>query len=205
MDERVLSLVGPLYDAACDRDRWPAFLEALNRALEASASAFIHHDLRQGGDHVAAVAGLDADELARFGEVAHLNPWVAADRGRMRSGRVVTGQSLISDADLRRTEFYAHCLRPRLSHMLGGSVFTVAGVTTANITVHRDERVAAFGEREIALLQALMPHLQRATQIHRRLAGSDAARQAAETALDHLVIGVILVGADATVRFANRA
>lgn len=62
-----------------------------------------------------------------------------------------------------------------------------------------------FGDRELALLQALMPHLQRAFQLHNRIQGLESKANAAADALDHLSQGVILFDAKSCVLLVNQA
>ena len=62
----------------------------------------------------------------------------------------------------------------------------------------------SFDRQEAALLSALMPHLQRAVQLHRRLADAQAVVRGSTSALDRLAHGVILVDASGRVMFANR-
>ena len=69
----------------------------------------------------------------------------------------------------------------------------------------RSRQFGPFAEQETALLKLLMPHLQRALQLHRRLAVLEAQGSASLEVLDHLAAGIVLVKANGQVLFLNRA
>src|SRR3989442_5208614 len=62
--ERIaVDLIGSIYDAACDRTRWPAFLERLSRHQRSSIGTFYAWNSCGPRTDVAAVVGLDDRSL----------------------------------------------------------------------------------------------------------------------------------------------
>jgi DNA-binding CsgD family transcriptional regulator len=72
------------------------------------------------------------------------------------------------------------------------------------LSVSRSEKSGSFGQEDVALLNGLMPHLQRALQMHRRLADSQVVSDASTAALDRLAHGVLLVDASGRIMLSNR-
>src|SRR5258708_4340839 len=58
-ERAVLDLVGLIYDAAGDPNRWPMFLEQLAKLSESSVATFYAWDFRHGRTEVAADIGFD--------------------------------------------------------------------------------------------------------------------------------------------------
>ncbi len=73
------------------------------------------------------------------------------------------------------------------------------------ITAHRPKRAGPYSESELDRYRLLVPHLQRAVQLHRRYATLEAQRDTAADALDHLSTGTILVNRAGRTVAMNRA
>jgi hypothetical protein len=68
----------------------------------------------------------------------------------------------------------------------------------------RPKRRGPFEEEELSLLSTLMPHLQRALALHRRLGWLHSSAHSAMTLLDRLPYGVVLLSADTRVVLINQ-
>ena len=60
-----------------------------------------------------------------------------------------------------------------------------------------------FGEREVRLLEALLPHVQRALELRARLSREDETVSLTRAALDALPVSVVIVDDGLKIRFAN--
>jgi DNA-binding CsgD family transcriptional regulator len=72
------------------------------------------------------------------------------------------------------------------------------------LSFYRGPRRRAFGRGATAALQKAVPHLQRCLTLHHELLRACADRSLFESGLDQLGIGMLLLGDDGRVRFANR-
>src|SRR5207237_6664474 len=70
-------------------------------------------------------------------------------------------------------------------------------------TSGRPAQAAALSQRDRARMAILVPHLQRAVQIHLRLSTAEQHRAMTFDMLERLTLGVFVVDADARVAFAN--
>ena len=111
---------------------------------------------------------------------------------------------LIDDRDYERCEYYNDRLRPQgIYHLLGGALQREGPVSTI-LTVTRSRNLGEFNAAELSLSRELVPHLQRATEMHQRLFAVTRQRDAMIRGLDGLRVGAILVSYDGRLRFANR-
>jgi DNA-binding CsgD family transcriptional regulator/PAS domain-containing protein len=202
-EQRREALVGLMYDAVLDASLWSAALEGV-ADLTDSAAALIHgysvdremytfHDLGR----------IDPDCKRRH-ELYHIaNPWMRSSR--FGAGHVVRSDDLIPLAQLKRTAFYDDVLQPQdIAH---GTIVNVISRPDfrVSINVERSEAKGPFSERDIVVLNALLPHLRRACQLRLRMHDYQAAAQAERDALDALSTGIITFDAGHRVLFANTA
>jgi DNA-binding CsgD family transcriptional regulator/PAS domain-containing protein len=143
-------------------------------------------------------------ELAFDAHYGLLNPWATAKNMHLWTpGAVMDGRDVINDEDMLKTEFYNDFLRPQgFFSALGGSI-SASPTGNAFITAARPRSVDSDIGRE--LLKTLMPHLQCAMRLHKRIANLEASVYALVDTLDYLPGGVIIADADSRVLVMNRA
>ena len=76
---------------------------------------------------------------------------------------------------------------------------------SAVVAVLRNFSQGPFDRREVATLERLMPHLQRAARLHSQLGGLRRQNQTLEAALDRLTFGVLITDVAGRVLLLNRA
>ncbi|HLG55440.1 MAG TPA: LuxR C-terminal-related transcriptional regulator [Vicinamibacterales bacterium] len=205
--DQLLGLIDALYAAPGSAERWQSFLEALCTALDGTAASFISHNLSSQEADISLIARTDPVVIGAY--AAHwgrLDPWVHSPKARLlTTGRVGAGEELIAHNDLRRTEYYNDfATHYDLTQALAGMI--EAGPNGLSfLSINASESRARFAEEEVALLRALMPHLQRALQIHRRVTRSEAVADRSMAALDHLGHAVLLLDAGGRPMHVNRA
>ena len=206
--ELVSSLIALIYDAAMDRGRWPAFLDGLAKAIGGTATQFLYHDVRHNRGRIATSIRLDPNAKQLYDEYyVTIDPWLlsAKARGLLTPGSVHIGEGLVPRNKLVRSEYYSDLARPfDLTRNLAAVIRYDEG-TLCSVTSFRSERSKSFGEDERGLLLLLMPHLQRAIQIHQRFSTVDAANGAAMDVLNRLSIAAFITEGDGTVVYANTA
>jgi DNA-binding CsgD family transcriptional regulator/PAS domain-containing protein len=204
-EDGLVRLVGQIYESAGDRTQWPAFLASFRAATRAAAVHIAIDDHANDKGVVTEFLGHDPRFLSMYAEYySSRDVWVRG-RPRLPTGETVLGQRLIRDEDLAKTEFYGDFLRPQGQfHVVAGCIFRER-TTAVDIAALRSKRQGAFGAQEEGLLRALMPHLQRAVQIHRRLAAAEVTGRSLAEAMDRLPYGVILLDERGQVLLANGA
>jgi PAS domain-containing protein/DNA-binding CsgD family transcriptional regulator len=204
-EARLESVVGSLYDAAADPERWPAALTASADLLGAVGAQFFLWDKQQNITPFAIVGRLPEE-----GNEAYLRYYSAFDTRRQALERVAVGKVAAYDLEFdegrfRKSEFFNDFLVPHgVPYVAGSRLLHTAG-QSAVIAVLRDFRQGPFGHGEIATLERLVPHLQRAARLHLRMHEMRLQSQAVEGALDRLPFGVVIADATGRALIVNRA
>ncbi len=197
----MLALVGLVYEAAQNPARWPEFLEAYARLLEAPMAAFHRHRFDQRTSELGMTFGISAPFRSSY-HVQYSETNIFRDRGRhlYTQGRVLFDEEICSRDTLRKTLFYNEYLLP-----IGG-VFSASGVIDRSsdealvITALRSPRQQQWSDADLKVIQLLLPHITRGHEIEKRLR----LLAAGIGALDDLDVGVVFVRGSADVVYANR-
>ncbi len=203
MDENDLAeVVAAAYEAAAGGS-WIDFGTLLGRFVGAQASSL---RLLGGSPNLIALPQ-SSMEQAYLNYYRHIDPYrsrAAANAPALpRIDQAPLGQELVPTEEFRRTEYYNDYVRPHGQHHMLGAI--LKGSEPMTLGLHRNDAAGPFTDLERARLQALMPHLQRALQLRRRLAFDAAAAIAGRAALDALSLCVIVVDASLQVLHANAA
>jgi DNA-binding CsgD family transcriptional regulator len=196
-------LIDAVYRAGADPSEWMDVLVALTRRLN-GRHATIHlgntdfsgfsFGLNYNHDPEALVA-----YAAHYFKINPLNPPLT----RVQAGTALGHHELVPVRDYRRTEFYQEFSR---RYDLEGSATAVLAQAGGQITclgVTRENGSDPFTRGEISILQRLVPHLQRALDLNRKLALLRNELNDADAALALLDFGVIFLGMGGTVVRSN--
>lgn len=204
-ESELLSVVGQIYEVAADPNRF-AELSSLLAPCFGTRSAMVHTNVGRSLDLpriLSATNNFDAWAWSAY--VSHYhdrNIWF--QRGvKKGAGAVVFGEELISAAALQRTEWFDYCQKLDAFHLLGINVWIADGLI-GGVGFQRSSRSEPFDEEDRNKANALLPHLERALQIHHRIAGLVRERDIAFDVVDGLALGVLLVASDGRLLFANR-
>jgi DNA-binding CsgD family transcriptional regulator/PAS domain-containing protein len=205
-DQVAHHLIGLIYESAVDPSVWQEFLKQFADAIGSTTSTLFFQDHSACKGEVSVAHRYDPFYLRQYEmHYASVNVWLQRLATQTKSGDIRNSAHACSASELLKTEYYNDWLRPQdLFFGYGGTIFRNGSVTT-NIAAMRSRRAGPFGKPETELLRLLIPHLQRAMQLHRRLATAEAERNSSLQALEHLASGVILTNANGQVLFLNRA
>jgi len=204
-DERPDELVGLIYDTVAAPERWQAVLDQIAGRLGAQATALVVLDRREARAQVAAATGVfDAAAMASYRtEFARLDPAPAAF-AQQQVGVAASTDRMFSAEFLEHDVFLNEFLRPLgLEECLGASLLKDEE-RTAQIGILRGRDRRAFGERELAAMDRLLPHIQRALQLHRKFAALDGVSNTLAAMVDDLPSGLIVLDAGGQVIHLNR-
>ncbi len=207
-EDTLLRLIERIYDAALAPDRWTQFLEDLANVIDGHCANIAFNNPTFTDPNLSVAVRFDPEALRKYRQhYSLLDPWAiaAVRRGLLRTGVVGFGRTLIDRQDLERTEFFNDFGR---GFDISGGISAIIRADQAVITsLSLSERKGGsrFGRAEVQLLRRLMPHLQRAFQVHERLGAVAQDRAAAEGVIDKMPFGVILLDATARTVMINRA
>jgi DNA-binding CsgD family transcriptional regulator len=198
-------LISLIYEAVTDSSAWQEILRRLQRAFSADAVLLGRHDLAsRTGAHLHEI-GMDPGLCGRYeAEFAAKNPWMVVARPYQPLA-VVAGEDILPNAELMRTEFYQHYLRPqRLLHRLCG-VAARSGPEFWYLTAARRRDQPTFGETDRRSLARLLPHVERALELTWQFARERSARHALLDVLDQLPTAIVVVDSEAYPVMINAA
>ncbi len=191
-------MIEQAYAAALDPAHWQDFASSVGEHFRDGSTIFWH------ANQVAASHRYEAKVLRALEDrYAAINPWMPK-KMLMPSGALHRTEELYPEDELVKTEFYADLMAPNdLFKGFGISLFNDRRFTFLSII--RSKKAGAPTAEEMRLLAQLTPHLQRALQVHERLELSSPLGATALAALDELKRGVIFVGTNRRMIYANRA
>ncbi len=117
--------------------------------------------------------------------------------------QIVTGDDLITSDEMKHTAFYNEWLHRLEIHHVVGAAFAVGDERVGILGIHRPLDGAHYAEFERRRVGFLLPHLQRALKLSRRLSGVSLAQSAALDALDHVDAGILVVDSSRRIVYAN--
>jgi DNA-binding CsgD family transcriptional regulator len=167
------ALVRLIYEAANDPLLWDAFLIKFAESVHAETAGLLTQD--KAGQWAKTLATVGADPAWRklYDEYfVSRNPWLP--RRKVLAGSVDTGEQLLSNRELVKTEFYEDFLKPNRWLHACSAVTQVNESSSSYVYTLRSPRNGAFTSDEIGLFSYLAPHLQTAARIHQRIADLEA-------------------------------
>lgn len=198
-----MGFVGRIYDAALEPGNWQSLVDELAEACSGTAAITTQDPLGVEAN-IAAANGIDLSFLRSY-EIYYVSkrPW-ARQVGSVAVGAVFTPTTLINQHDFERTEYFNDWLKPQGIYHLCSSAVARYGDSATFLTLSRSRGTGDFGPVEMRLIRTLVPHLQRALELHRRLFTVTQQRDLLTRGLDGLGVGAILVDFDGRMGFANR-
>src|SRR2546422_299153 len=187
-EDTVLDLIGLIYDAAVDPARWPVFLERLRALLRTEHNTLWLQDLwkREGrGVTVLGNIGTDPSYAQSYEEYyGARNIYLLQGRSLLIPGVVRFDHELCPVELSTRSEFYNEWVAPQ---RMGQGMFGIVLQEQASVSIlclTHSKNSPQFSDADHALVVALMPHLQRAVQLHRRITDLELQKKATTDALN---------------------
>jgi DNA-binding CsgD family transcriptional regulator/PAS domain-containing protein len=201
----LLATIEAVHAAGLDASLWPKALAAVAASLGGSAAMFEVFDKRAVRHREWYGSGVPpAAEIAYFEHYIADNPrWLFMPR--QRTGDISWDYQFIDERGMNEAPFYAELLAQMdLRYFLSG-VLMATPEDYACISVQRSSRLGHVQSDEIGLMERLLPHVQQAFDVARRLNGASEASKSFERAFDWIADGVAFVSAAGAVVYSNEA
>ncbi len=194
-----------IYDTALDDTAKPVALHKL-AGLFGCHFADTYRRTRDYSAWHGVQVGLDEQEYQDvfLGHWARTNVW-GTRRPPTRAGDIVTTASVISRSDLERKPMYADYLAAR--NLNEGLRFDIWADEdwVESVSLLRPWSAGAYSPEELRAAQTLMPHLRRAALIRRQTQQNQELASAGLASLEHVRMGMLLLGKDGRLVYANGA
>jgi DNA-binding CsgD family transcriptional regulator/PAS domain-containing protein len=201
----ILSTIEAVHAAGLDQSLWPRALAAVAEIVGGHAAMFEVVDKRAMTHREFYSFGVrPVDEIAYFEHYMADNPrWLFMPR--QRTGDVGCDYKFIDEKGMNKAPFYAELLAQMdLRYFLSG-VLMATPEDYACISVQRTSKLGHVQQKEIGLMERLLPHVQQAFDVARRLKGASEAGKSFERAFDWIADGVAFVSAAGAVVYSNDA
>lgn len=196
-------LIEASYEAATQPEAWNDFLELLCEAIGADAGALHIYDSSSARGSLGWWRGVPDAVVTEYPNWSTKNPHMAAFAGRVVTG-MITANSLVRRAEYLRSEYHNEFMRYHLPlYAATGCCIYSGGPLNVVISADRLAKRSEFAPAVEGAWQLLLPHLQRAVAIWRKLGNIDLSRNATMDILDRLDSGVILLSANGVVLTVN--
>jgi DNA-binding CsgD family transcriptional regulator len=198
-------LVLAIYAAAEDPGGWMAVFTRLREITDSSAAGIVNHDRASREQTINVGVGFSDETLQIYEEYYQaVAPWSRRlPSGALVPGRTFDGRETISETEFRKTEYYNDFGRRHGSVHCLAAFIDVGGPMIGTLGLNRTDAQDPFEPEVLELLVRLIPHVQRALRIHRKLEAIDDARRVACEALSRLAMGVVLLDHRGVAIFAN--
>jgi DNA-binding CsgD family transcriptional regulator len=177
------ALVRLIYEAVNDPVLWDVFLTRFAEAVHAETAGLLTQDKAGESATLLATVGVDAESRKAYEQhFVSCNPWLP--RRKVFAGSVETGEQVLSNQELLKTEFYRDFLKPHIWLHACSAVTNVEDSTFSSVYALRSPRKRDFTSDEIRLFSYLAPHVHTAARLRQRIVDL-------ESTLDRLVVGEI--------------
>ena len=205
-DDKLLALIGQLYDVVLEPHRWPSVLEAISDLFGGAPVQLGQRNIETAEQGRMIIARTDPEGFRTFmQDYRHpeINPLTGAVQA-LATGHFLTRQTVIDDHALRRMAVYNELFQPYREIPLITANVLNDGAVKANLGIMARALGRTLSPHETQVLTQLMPHLQRVLQLERRLAQSHNLSTASAEALDRLQVGVMTVDTKGDIQFINQ-
>lgn len=203
--EQLSQILGAIYDAALDPERWSEALHLATAFLDGAAANLFWQDPISNQAAVFHAWGDDPAYVQMyFDRYAALNPYFPAI-SFMPAGVVFSGGDIIPHDEFAQTRFYQEWVAPQgYIDVVGVNLHRfAAGIAAFSV---RRSQAQGFVDAEMRRkLELLAPHLQRATMIAREFDGLRGQSVTLEAVLERVTAAVFLVDAAGKVDFVNNS
>ncbi len=198
------SLISNIYDAALDIERWPAYMDNMSDALNANSCMLRVQNIKDNSVDLWINNTVNLEfQLLYQQHYIKMDPLV---KGLMNYplGKMTQVTEFHAYPNIKKTEFFNDYIVPQSIENLSGGFLFNNGQQVVTLGVHRTANMGAYTETEMRLLQMLVPHMQRAVEINRRMFEIKDLSNAIGDTLDHLPTALVLTDANGKALFINQ-
>ena len=194
-DAKALSkIIGYIYEASYKLEAWPNVLEKVTKFIGAYSTALLYKNKGSESQGCLCSYNFPAEDLENFIEFG-VDPNFYLFSERVPVGTSAALDLLIPDREeleAKLGEKYCKMSAPTVFYHIGGSLLFEDEDRIYGIGIMRPKEIGPFTEENVAKLDLLVPHLQRAMIIHNEFNRLKAREKALQASLNRLLVGLIL-------------
>lgn len=205
------SLIDSIYRGATNPDEWPKIIQNIAAWMDAPKILLFTPMLVPSEGGFLFPLGLSQSFFELWPTRHKPNDiWVenAVARGFVVQGNVGVGEDFVPHAELLKSRWYLDVLAAEdIGRLITSIVFDGSDGQNPCVvcSLFRAANVDAFDEEDKQKLSLILPHLSRALGVMLKLRNAEFKLTVSYAALDRISSGVLLLGGDRSIQFANRA
>lgn len=201
----LVDIIGHLYDATTDMEKWPIFMEQLAYLFDASLTNLVHFDPSEDRFSQFLIYGpkVTQNQIAAFHKEFPDDPRIVAIGrfpGKPLSCRLAIGEETWHQSNVYK-EMVKHGVDLEYSLFVG--LPEENGCMTALGIIRGKDSGQAFTQDDCDTLSELIPHLKRAIDLQKRLTIADFSHRTALEMVDHIPTGIIVTNEDGNIKHVN--
>lgn len=198
------SILGAVYDTPTSFESWRSVLDLLKQAFDCHIVTLIEKDVRGGQSRFAEI-GIGASVAQEYFKNWHDRNIFYGKALNWKPGAAQREQEVVPRSILLRSDYYNGFLRRYEMRGFIGMTIANDNVQRSGISLLRPPTRDDFEEGVVKWAGALMPHLQNAARITRRLSEANIDAEASFSLLELNPVGILLLNRSGAIVFANRA
>lgn len=203
----ILDIVGNIYEASCDAGRWTGVMQEVAAVTGSRSAMLAYRDLEQPQASFQFAWNISPEILEIYNHrFAASDPFFALSAKTVPLGKTSADHQMVPDRRQLETicgEFFTGMMQPFDLWHIGGAFLFRDENRAAAVAIQRGRAQGPWSDEELALVDLLVPHFQRAFRIHKEFTRHRLQEHAYLTALDRLVIGLVLLDESGKIIYKN--
>ncbi|MEH6584785.1 MAG: helix-turn-helix transcriptional regulator [Halioglobus sp.] len=189
IDEEFSELLGALYEGALEEQPWQSFLASVRELLGAHLVTLVLRPPSEQEDTVMLADGGSLSAIKSYNEGQFvLDPFI-----NLPPRQVIALHEHMSTEALLASDFYQIIMEPQGWYDFLGADIREGDELDVRFRVGRYKGASRFGEKEKALIEALLPHLERSIRLQTRINRTERERAVYAGAVEQLAVATIIL------------
>lgn len=198
LTETLSKLLHALYQAPGNDHAWSEFIRQFSKSMGAEQGLFVHIDPYNQHTNLANTYNFEEEYIGAYEDYYQfLNPYIGLPLSvRPKQGSYGLLSQLIPDKEVKKTEFYNDYVSPQNLTVCNAVVLTPfeSDEVHTSIALHYNKNNQGDHiDKALTICKLIMPHLQNALRLHRKLHGLQTRLHALTSTMDKTPFGLILL------------
>lgn len=196
-------VLGSIYDAALDPSFWPDALSSIAQFIGVQRAAFYNRSSQHEGNEIRCTIGIEPlyaqilfDSYLSFGPGT-------GDKTTDNSKNFFSTSLPVSPTGLEKNNFYEEWMHPLgLTDLITVTIQESQNKISA-LAIFRDQPDETFGHEARRRIELILPHIHRATSLHKKVDSRGARVVALSQTIDLFNMGIYVTNADGCILHSN--
>lgn len=199
IDPTFNALIGDIYQGPLEEQPWQSFLSSVREVLGANLVTLLLRPPSKEGQVVMLADGGSLSAMQSYNEGQFvLDPFV-----NLPTREVISLHDYLSVETLLNSDFYRIIMQPQGWYDFLGVDIREEEELDVRFRAGRYRGAKPFGDREKALLQALLPHLERSIRLQTRISRNERERAVYAGAVEQMSVATIILDEQGRVLSSN--